>query len=85
MVKSTIFQCKYYFVDEGSIYEVPIQVGDDKFENNVTLRIRIFNENGDFWTFMTVFQVRFKHKPKNTLKKHIHFKCETFFFLNPEY
>uniref|UniRef100_K1RVM6 Polycystic kidney disease protein 1-like 2 n=1 Tax=Magallana gigas TaxID=29159 RepID=K1RVM6_MAGGI len=43
-------------VDEGSIYEVPIQVGDDKFENNVTLRIRIFNENGDFWTFMTVFQ-----------------------------
>lgn len=69
MVKSTIFQCKYYFVDEGSIYEVPIQVGDDKFENNVTLRIRIFNENGDFWTFMTVFQVRFKHKPKNTLKK----------------
>lgn len=69
MVKSTIFQCKYYFVDEGSIYEVPIQVGDDKFENNVTLRIRIFNENGDFWIFMTVFQVRFKHKPKNTFKK----------------
>uniref|UniRef100_K1RBF9 Carbohydrate sulfotransferase n=1 Tax=Magallana gigas TaxID=29159 RepID=K1RBF9_MAGGI len=49
--------CDTTFIpDEGSIREIPIHTGDDRFESNVTLRIRIFNENGDYRTFNTTFQ-----------------------------
>ena len=51
--------CCITIVDEGSIREIPIQIGDEEFGNNVTLRVKMFNENDDFLTYEKVIQVCF--------------------------
>lgn len=62
LVKDVIdvwIDCCITVVDEGSIQEIPIQIGDEEFENNVTLRVKMFNENDDFLTIEKVIQVCF--------------------------
>lgn len=47
----------YFFKGESTIKEVPVQAGDNFTDYNVTVQVKIFDEQGDFSLFETTTQV----------------------------